>query len=1157
MEQPTAIRETRIRSSDSTSAPSSSSAATTALVINTDSSIFRTASSDSPTETDNDQTSSSSSSSPEYEVEDLSKINSNSKEPSPNKLKIQRRPSNHGSFPTIKEDVGKQQKQQQQQQEKNQKSKPAAPSSSSGGSTWRQRASEAGIDDCPVYSPPPPPTFDALPRTNSPISRTQQSTEQSSSIDQQESPTNITNSSSHRKVSSSSISTSSTGIISNIDSPLLSGQSSQIARTLSCDEDASTININRPAHQSSGAQLAANQPKGEAESDAHGSSASYSDVSVCQSLGELDELDLVLVQRSDGDPTNSNSRNVTLDDDDSDGDVEGEDDSTDSDNAPAHQVESNSVAVSNPIESTSSAYSDTAEDVPMVTDSILDDDIWRPAENPVDYNSDFESIQSHPSSIEAFWADLADDEDVTVDDVSLSSQLRDLPILEDDTWNEEPLPDTPDLDAAQILDSNYTPVSKAPAAMASVETEGDMVATPNAAMTLAALLASYSPEPPSPTPDPAPVSIPTPAKQASSSDTSNTKSNIASSSRSQPRSSSAFVLPTLAMPTPGPGAGDEEMTIDDMITQIAWRPTKVAIDGESAVASPSIGQDTDSVMRAWKAADEQASRGGGEGADAFAMRSQLGVWSDEGYLPEEELYVQTRSDIVTMNATAPVTVAAVPAISQAKITAATKAKASGQSLAVDVPQQVATSTGESRAPVVILIGPKGSDAQLIQHILSPLQQTRNSRSDHTRTCVIGKDLPVSSLPSGCATMPLERDIIAMFQSKLVNPKGQPFDSVVLSLCGIASATKHIGSLLHTLRQSSVINAAFRVCSVTTVFDYGQKQKKATNDFAYLTSPMYLRLQKRGVSLPSNTARVLDKFQKFKDYLALSDLLFVTNSLPHEEVVQGMSVDEWTEILETEAQSINPFLHVHSVVGQSGAQSTSAAVFPRELLFELDAYEHENYSNFDFDALPITFRPHIAAAATSASVEVQSAVPSINSSFKVVENSTSALKPAVPSGLGRVVRQSVNMDRSPLSTPRGQSSPSQHDRVTGANSALTNDTSSFVSVAVTIFGDMDVSVFNAVMNPFFIENARQNKLLKCYGYLAFDRTAQGESDKFVFIGAQTHLVLQRTRSVFSPEEERCSRLVFVGKNLDVDLLVFNLRTCVLDPKTRLAVKVART
>lgn len=865
--------------------------------------------------------------------------------------------------------------------------------------------------------------------------------------------------------------------------------------------------------------------------------------------------------------------------------------------------------------------------------NIIDDDIWGDNHDgdEVEYNSDFDSPHYHPDQIEAIWADIGDDEDVTVDDVSLSSQWQDvLPILDDDIWNEEPLPDdidddvddidddgvdvddeliapyAPELSAQEILDSNFTPTKTV---TSSSDGQIDNNVTLSAAQTLAALLANFS------------------SQSSGTSSTTTTATNrvdppppSSSSSSSPPK---AYILPTLAMPATHSGANTDEMSIDDIITNLAWRPTKATSNSDlnentqmSARTIANIKDNTNTntnttsssgngtVLDAWKSINESAihndvTNDNDCNDDEYAMRSQLGVWNEEGYLPEEAIYARTKDHTATDTATN---------TSSHKTSSISSSSAPSLSIptsslsSYSVTQ--APSIPQSRMPVVIVIGSKGSDTQLIRSLLS--QQNKNSQ--HTCTCIIGKDLLSESFPSGCTTQPLERDITSLFQSKLMNKlRENPYDSVLLSLCGLSSTTKHIGRLLHTLRSNSVINSSFHVCNIVSVFDYARKSKssKLVNgiDLSSSSSSIHLRLQKRGILLPKETKPILKRFQKFKDYLVLSDLVFITSSSPHEEVLPRVSVDDWTEVLEVEAQSVNPFVHVHHIASHidtatsndsshKNQKSKTNSVddnndvnqsiydqFPTELLFELDAHNHENYSSFDFESLPINYKPYSSSTAkatttttatatattTISSSHVKSMTPSplMNNSKTVNMNKTQSV--VLPSALTRLATQAVSNptgDQSPLSTPREtvsytnttQSSQQNENLVKKSSREVSNQ---FISIAITLLGDMNVSTFNSVINPYFINNAQENKLYKCYGFLAFDRSAQDKKEKFVFIGIQTQLILQRTGSSFISEVDRCSRLVFIGKNLDVNILVSNLRSCVVNPNTEIIVKVAYT
>jgi hypothetical protein len=381
----------------------------------------------------------------------------------------------------------------------------------------------------------------------------------------------------------------------------------------------------------------------------------------------------------------------------------------------------------------------------------------------------------------------------------------------------------------------------------------------------------------------------------------------------------------------------------------------------------------------------------------------------------------------------------------------------------------------------------------------------------------------------------------------------------------------------------------------------------------LTNPNFENFTSNDIVFLDYSANEANKGHKFRDKKTVREYEFGAEALIRRVFMNSLPRSFPTVIYL--ANTPNPFVNVHHAAyhhdsntntntsGDSDDKCNQSNLeqFPTEVLFEWDSYEHDNYSYFDFESLPSNFKTYTTSATTTTNAMTTFPSSSSSSTGKSVtpsplfsSNKTVSVdkKAVVPSAVHKLLSQTVTLDQSPLSTPRGidpshsgrdssisiaaQSQPQQQQQQqdmnnSGINSGKPSEVMStsgasnggvygngqFVSIAITVTGDMNVSTFNTIMNPFFVENARQNKLLKCYGFLAFDRATPGDRDKFVFIGTQTQIILQRTCMVFYSETDRCSRLVFVGKNLNVDLLVSNLRLCVVNPSSEVIVKVAST
>jgi len=98
-----------------------------------------------------------------------------------------------------------------------------------------------------------------------------------------------------------------------------------------------------------------------------------------------------------------------------------------------------------------------------------------------------------------------------------------------------------------------------------------------------------------------------------------------------------------------------------------------------------------------------------------------------------------------------------------------------------------------------------------------------------------------------------------------------------------------------------------------------------------------------------------------------------------------------------------------------------------------------------------------------------------------------------------------------------------------------------SVGYTIKGNLDVSKFNVFMSSMLSERAKD--LYRTKGILAF--ADQGDT-KFVFQGVHEQINFGPADKPWTEGEERLSKLVFIGKNLDYDELKKNLLDCCVDP-----------
>lgn len=99
-----------------------------------------------------------------------------------------------------------------------------------------------------------------------------------------------------------------------------------------------------------------------------------------------------------------------------------------------------------------------------------------------------------------------------------------------------------------------------------------------------------------------------------------------------------------------------------------------------------------------------------------------------------------------------------------------------------------------------------------------------------------------------------------------------------------------------------------------------------------------------------------------------------------------------------------------------------------------------------------------------------------------------------------------------------------------------------SVGYTIQGNLDVVKFNTFMSGLLNEKAKD--LYRTKGILAF--ADQGDT-KFVFQGVHEQINFGPTDNPWKEGEERSSKLVFIGKDLDYEDLKKNIHQCCVDPE----------
>jgi len=102
---------------------------------------------------------------------------------------------------------------------------------------------------------------------------------------------------------------------------------------------------------------------------------------------------------------------------------------------------------------------------------------------------------------------------------------------------------------------------------------------------------------------------------------------------------------------------------------------------------------------------------------------------------------------------------------------------------------------------------------------------------------------------------------------------------------------------------------------------------------------------------------------------------------------------------------------------------------------------------------------------------------------------------------------------------------------------THNLSLVSSVGFTITGDLDVTKFNNFMTELL--KARAADLYRTKGVLSF--ADQGDQ-KFVFQGVHEQINFGPTEKPWNKDEERISKMVFIGKNLDYPFLQKSLQDC---------------
>jgi len=107
---------------------------------------------------------------------------------------------------------------------------------------------------------------------------------------------------------------------------------------------------------------------------------------------------------------------------------------------------------------------------------------------------------------------------------------------------------------------------------------------------------------------------------------------------------------------------------------------------------------------------------------------------------------------------------------------------------------------------------------------------------------------------------------------------------------------------------------------------------------------------------------------------------------------------------------------------------------------------------------------------------------------------------------------------------------------------THNLSLVSSVGYTIKGLLDVPKFNSFMTDLL--KAKAADIYRSKGVLAF--ADQGDA-KFVFQGVHDQINFGPSEKPWGPEEERVSKMVFIGKNLDYEFFKTSLVQCTVEPE----------
>lgn len=117
----------------------------------------------------------------------------------------------------------------------------------------------------------------------------------------------------------------------------------------------------------------------------------------------------------------------------------------------------------------------------------------------------------------------------------------------------------------------------------------------------------------------------------------------------------------------------------------------------------------------------------------------------------------------------------------------------------------------------------------------------------------------------------------------------------------------------------------------------------------------------------------------------------------------------------------------------------------------------------------------------------------------------------------------------------------HDHEKRKKVKKTHNLSLVSSVGYTIEGLLDVPLFNTFMSQLLATKAAD--LYRTKGILAFD--GQGDT-KFIFQGVHEQVNFGPSEVDWKPDEKRLSKMVFIGKNLDVEYFKKSLEKCCADP-----------